>query len=246
MWRNKQGRFLEQALSNIIKKRGFLRNMTGNGAYQREILFLPQFITWKQSLRDLPADLKEFEKWLFKASSKVLFGEKPGELLLLREKVFNMDINSLLERAEKVVSTWGLAIYTFGLTSFGPKIVIYHRQRVNRVLKETAGTPFFIHTGYSDYSLAEDFFSEIARRWKSTGEFPHEIAVALGYPVKDVVGYLGIARLEYVGSYGWRVYGNPQPSLKLRDKYNRAKEAALRFLEDSPGEAGDGQTPDSV
>lgn len=196
-----------------------------------EIYFLPQFVAWKESLANLPEELNVFEKWLFTASAKVLFGDKPGELLLLREDAFDLDMTSLLERAEVITRSWGVFMYIFGIIPLGAKIVIYHRQRVNRALKEARSTPLFVRSGLADYTLAEDFFSEIARRWKETGDFPHEIAIALGYPIKDVVGYLGLTEQKYFGSFGWRVYGPPEPSLRLRDRFNHAKEVALGFLE---------------
>ena len=212
-----------------------METTTGIDGSLGEVCFLPQFKTWKQSLEQLPADLAGFEKWLFLASSKVLFGGKPGELLLLREEAFGLNLTSLLERAEKVTRTWGVLIYSFGLVPRGAKIVIYRRERVNKALREARNTALFVQGGFSQFTLAEDFFWEITRRWKASGDFPHEIAISLGYPVKDVVGYLGLSPLQYYGSYGWRVYGAPEPSLQLRDRFNQAKAAAIRFLEDVPG-----------
>lgn len=206
----------------------------------REISFLPQIVSWKKSLDSLPAERVCFEKYLFTASAKVLFGGKPGELLLLREDPsFGDCLDNLLERAKSLTCTWGVWLYVLGIVPLGARIVIYDRGRVNRVLKMARNTPLFVRAGYSEFSAAEDFFAEIGRRWEETGEIPHEIGVALGYPVKDVVGFLGLTPLRYIGNYGWKVFGTEEPSIRLRDRYERAKQAALKFLEEPVGESGE-------
>lgn len=204
-------------------------------------VFLPQLISWRESLRDLPPEAVYFEKYLFTALSKVLFGDKPAELLLLRaDKSFGSDLDTLLERARILTCSWGLHLFLLGIVPAGARIVVYQREKVNKALRNARNTPLFIDSGYSNYALAEDFFGEIARRWEEKGEIPHEIAIALGYPIKDVVGYLGLTPLKYIGNYGWRVFGTEEPSRRLRDQYDFAKKMALEFLEELGGEKGQG------
>ena len=60
--------------------------------------------------------------------------------------------------------------------------------------------------------------------------------------MKDVVGFLGLAPLPYIGNYGWKVFGTEEPSIRLRDKYEGAKQAALKFLEE-PNKEGVDESP---
>lgn len=204
------------------------------------ISFLPQIVSWKESLGDMPPEEVCFDKYLFTALSKVLFGDKPAELLLLRDDTsFGADLDTLLDRAGSLTRSWGLWLYLLGIVPTGARIVVYNREKVNKSLRNARHTPLFIDSGYSRYSLAEDFFEEIGRRWEQQGEIPHEIGIALGYPIKDVVGYLKLSPLKYIGNYGWQVFGTEEPSLQLRDKYDLAKRAALEFLEEPGGEKGD-------
>ena len=209
----------------------------GNHHDSGEFSFTPQIISWKRSLDYLPPETVCFEKYLFTAAAKVLFGGKPGELLLMREDPsFGGDLTSLLERAKELTCSWGVWLNLLGIVPLGARIVIYNRERVNQTLKRARHTALFINSGYSEFFQAEEFFAEIGRRWEQTGEIPHEIGIALGYPVKDVVGFLGITPLKYIGNYGWRVFGCEEPSLQLRDQYDQAKRAALGFLEEPVGE----------
>lgn len=53
-------------------------------------------------------------------------------------------------------------------------------------------------------------------------KFPDEIGVFLGYPLKDVLGFMGLLPLPYIKTQGWRIYGDE----KLSDKvYAGSKEA---------------------
>lgn len=204
--------------------------------------FLPQIVSWRESLKDMSSEEVCFDRYFFIALSKVLFGDKPAELLLLRaDKSFGSDLETLLARARTLTCSWGLWLYLLGIVPSGARIVVFQREKVNKALRAAKNTPLFINSGYSKYSLAEDFFAEIGRRWEENGEIPHEIGIALGYPVKDVVGYLGLTPLKYIGNYGWRVFGSEEPSRQLRDQYDLAKQAALKFLEDAREEKGDSE-----
>ncbi|NLK01411.1 MAG: DUF3793 family protein [Clostridia bacterium] len=196
---------------------------------------LPQLISWRESLKKLSGGDKFFERWLFIASSKVLFAGKPAELLIIKEdSLFEMDLDTLLDRARRLIPQWGLSVSVIKRNHLGARIIFYRRQRVNKILKQVQTMPFFLELGYPQNMLAEDFFNEIRDRWTFSGEMPHEIGIALGYPVKDVVGFLEAAPLEYQGNYGWRVYGDPEPSLKLIEDYNLGKQRAYDFLEIEP------------
>jgi len=195
----------------------------------------PQLLPWRRSLKNLAGGARIFEKWLFVAASKVLFSDKPAELILIREaSLFEMRIGALIERTRALVQEWGLSTYILMVDAAGAKTLIYDRTRVNRVLKQVQNMPFYISLGYPQKASAEEFFGEVKKRWELSGEMPHEIAVTLGYPVKDVVGFLNLVPLKYRGTYGWKVYGDLEPSLSLKAKYDRAKQAAFDFLQEKP------------
>ena len=43
-----------------------------------------------------------------------------------------------------------------------------------------------------------------------SGAVPHEIGIVLGYPLKDVAGFMGISRREFSCQGPWKIYGNPE------------------------------------
>ena len=75
-----------------------------------------------------------------------------------------------------------------------------------------------------------EFLEEVGRRWRHKGQIPHEIGLALGYPIKDVLGYMGLVPLPCTGGCGWRIYGDPNPSLRRSCEFERARGQAIAFL----------------
>lgn len=56
----------------------------------------------------------------------------------------------------------------------------------------------------------------------TNGNIPDEIGIFLGYPLKDVLGFMGYPSLKLTKINGWRVYGD---SLLSDIKYNQFKRA---------------------
>ena len=61
-------------------------------------------------------------------------------------------------------------------------------------------------------------------------EFPHEIGFFLGYPTKDVLGFMGMNNLPLVGSGPWKMYGKLEESLSTLKDHLAARESVLEVL----------------
>ena len=96
------------------------------------------------------------------------------------------------------------------------------------LLWETLAKPYTMEYlrrhGYTDCVRLEDFLERLTRHFEN-GAFAHEVGLFLGYPLKDVVGFIANrAQITYQGS--WRVYGKPEPSLQLMERFRRARALA--------------------
>jgi hypothetical protein len=76
----------------------------------------------------------------------------------------------------------------------------------------------------------ESFLNEVERRWNSHHAIPHEIGIALGYPLEDVFGYMGLVPLACKGACGWQVFGCMKESQRRSCAFNNARCQALLFL----------------
>ena len=61
--------------------------------------------------------------------------------------------------------------------------------------------------GYPREYNVETYLDELINRLESK-EFPHEIGIFLGYPLKDVLGFMGYGKKELTEVKNWRIYGD--------------------------------------
>jgi hypothetical protein len=62
--------------------------------------------------------------------------------------------------------------------------------------------------------------------------FPHEIGLFLGYPLKDVEGFVRRGHPVDLGrSTAWRVFGDPETSLALMERFRASRERLRKQLQ---------------
>lgn len=169
-----------------------------------------------------------FERWLFVHAAGVLIADKAGELLAIAPEQFGMAAADLDARLTELGARWEFEFASLYATPQSVKVIVYRSERVREQLRKTPPCTLCETLGYCAGVEPADFLAEIARRWYETGGIPHEIGLALGYPVKDVLGYMGQNGLDCTGHCGWRVYGNPAPSLAANQRYMGARIEAMR------------------
>lgn len=206
----------------------------------------PRFETWRKGLGGLPEGEAKFQKWLFVRSAGVLFGGKGGELLVLNAGNSMLNIDQQVRCIEVLSSAWQcFRVLLLRRNMDGARVVIYDPSKVRKTLSEVP-RPAFDRMGYPRAVGPEEFLKEVGRRWRGKRQIPHEIGLALGYPVKDVLGFIGLMPLQCTGMCGWRIYGDPEPSLLVGRRYRKAKARAKAFLDNASKREStgmDGNTP---
>jgi hypothetical protein len=191
----------------------------------------PRFEAWRADLARLTEGEAEFQKWLFVRSAGVLFGGKGGELLVLGANNCELSIDRQIRCIETLSSIWQYFYVLLVRKTMGCAcIAIYDPSRVRKALSKVPG-PVFELMGYSLALGPKEFLEEVGRRWRGSREIPHEIGLALGYPVKDVLGFIGLMPLQCTGLCGWRIYGDPEPSLLAKQRYKKAEARAKAFVD---------------
>ncbi len=106
-------------------------------------------------------------------------------------------------------------------------LFVYHPNALSAVLTQAVVRRYLTKLGYPEsFRLGSDL-AVLTKRLREGEEFPHEIGFFLGYPVKDVLGFMGIVSLPLVQTRGWQMYGTTRISEQL---YRRRKEAKSAFL----------------
>lgn len=88
---------------------------------------------------------------------------------------------------------------------------VFHSKCLNDTLSGKITLKFLQDLGYPlQYSL-EKYLGHLQGKLLDC-DFPHEVGVFLGYPLKDVMGFLGYLSLEKVKTKGWSYYGHTRMS----------------------------------
>jgi hypothetical protein len=183
---------------------------------------------WKAQARRAPAEESRFEEWVMLAVAGVIFGDKAGELLILKYGKFRVEVARQVEILEARAHSVGLSCVVLCGSENRARVVMYRRSSVAAILTEVPHW-VFREMGYATDVDPETFLEEVGRRW-SEGAMPDEIGFALGYPIKDVLGFMGLIRLPCTGACGWRIFGDPNPSLRASRRYKRARERVAAEL----------------
>ena len=152
---------------------------------------------------------RTFEAVLVRQCAPTLAGMKPGSIFC-----FN---HSPLEVSRQKVCQWNKQLAPFGLTvqillerpGSGSVIVfVYRHDRLEQMLSDDAYQSFLAEAGYERTNL-DGLLEQLAYRLRTQPEFPHEIGVFLGYPLRDVIGFIENHGRNFTCCGFWKSYGDP-------------------------------------
>ncbi len=102
------------------------------------------------------------------------------------------------------------------------QVLFYHSTSLDNALCNKVNLKFLRELGYPEQYSVEGYVDFLVKRLNRK-DFPHEIGIFLGYPFKDVLGYIGHPSLKLVKINGWRIYGNDKLSNKRYQSFLQAR-----------------------
>ncbi|MBC9786590.1 DUF3793 family protein [Heliobacterium chlorum] len=193
----------------------------------------PLFARWKDDLRNKEGEQAQFEKWLFFTLSRVLFAGKAGECVRFQEQNYGKTIESTLEDAKNLALQWDVEMFLLKRCEKCAWVIFYRDEQLKTALKRLHRIRRFRKKGYPWPVDKKEFLLHLKEKWCITGRLPHEIGFALGYPLKDVFGFLGLSNQPKSTVCEWCIYGNAHSSLKLKQRFDQASKLSLTFLEEN-------------
>lgn len=110
------------------------------------------------------------------------------------------------------------------------KVLFYNPTTLYRVLKDVKNNRFLESRGYSKHYVLEDYLELLINKMEK-GDIPPEIGLFLGYPLKDILGFIGHPSLKLTKINGWRVYGDPRLSDEKHKEFTSAKLKIKQLLQ---------------
>lgn len=173
----------------------------------------------------------ELLRYLLVKLAPVLLGVKPSGLLRLtscRLPAMKKQHELFCLHQNEILAALQLECRILKRNSENVVVLFFRTETLRRTLAEPAHSTFLAHRGYSPGAELK----ELETRCRENQEFPHEIGVFLGYPLKDVCGYIeNPAGCLALPRGLWRVAGDPGESLKIMERFRRAEATVRKLIE---------------
>lgn len=166
-----------------------------------------------------------FAAYLALKGAEVVEGEKPGNLLNLVNCRRACGLNPYrlwLEHGASLLAGTGLR--DMAMIDRGESLLLYlYREDLLARLLEKKGVSIILRKqGYDPTNSPQKILRQLGQRIQRH-DFPHEIGIFLGYPLKDVLAFMGHIRLAFSCQGLWKMYGNPCASLELADRFRECR-----------------------
>ena len=180
---------------------------------------------WQDFSRLYTEDRDCLASFLALELAEVLQGAKPANLVCLSNKRRSCGRNLYLlwkEHGSALIEASGLKVRVLADRGTSVLLLLYSRDALGSLLAQKSVRVILGKAGYPEPACFEAVLSELEHRVEGEG-FPHEIGVFLGYPLKDVVGFMGWAQLSFTCQGPWKIFGNPAPSLELAENHRKCR-----------------------
>ena len=176
----------------------------------------------------LHKDKGNFLHWLIETLGPVILGAKPSEILSFplkeAENIMKLEaIQSTFNQSSKIlykqISNHNNCV----------KILFYHPIILENTLKDPKNLKLLQHIGYNAEYELENYLESLMEKI-AQGNIPDEIGIFLGYPLKDVLGFIGHPSLKLTKINGWRVYGDARLSDRRYNEILRTKNEIRNML----------------
>lgn len=158
-------------------------------------------------------------------SAEIIAGVKPGNLVNVANRQRPCGRNPYqLWHAHGDSLLAGSELEAMVLLDRGSSLLLYlyRRDLLQMILARKAVATILEKCRYRepcDLSLA---LAQLQTR-VAQGSFPHEIGIFLGYPLKDVLAFMGSIALPFACQGPWKIYGRPEQSLELADRFRQCR-----------------------
>ena len=159
------------------------------------------------------------EEILIRQGAPTLAGIKTGSLFPCpcedRDALL-MDIR----RLNRLLVPKGLCLLPIRFRGGQALLYLYRPAELRRDLKNRLAAEILRQAGYSGGGCAR-CVAKLARRFRESGEFPHEVGLFLSYPPEDVQGFIDHRAEDFKCAGLWKVYGDEQRAQLLFDRFRR-------------------------
>lgn len=164
-----------------------------------------------------------FERKLAYHTAPALLGINPSSLFSL---CIQETDNDEIEKFNDKAAIKGLKLKVMCECRNRRLIMLYNESRLKKQLYSDENSVLLEQYGYNKSMTLDDMLGRLSMRISESDSFPHEIGVFLGYPVKDVCGFIENSGENFILCGYWKVYSNAEKARRTFENYDKCR----RFL----------------
>ena len=178
---------------------------------------LTRDLTWVDLVGFYPSPKECLETFLVASAAEVIAGAKPANLIRIRNR--NLPCGRSIfklwhEYGDTVLAGTVLSALTLLNNGDGVLLLLYRPELLSKRLQSKTMQTFLKHCGYPSPVNLDSGLRHLVTSF-AENEAPDEVGFFLGYPAKDVRGFIDGQNPAWNGRCLWRIYGPPARSLKL-------------------------------
>ena len=168
--------------------------------------------------------MSELEHMTVRHCAATLLGEKTGSMFLVRWDQYQSQ-RGAIGALKRTLSRRGVALRVLGAPC-GAMIYAYRPDQLERDLEDARAREILEGIGYG-----ADVLSGLQNRLLASPRFPHEIGLFLGYPARDVAGFIEHGGANCLASGLWKVYHDVERAECLFCAYRQCRERMQKLLD---------------
>ena len=161
---------------------------------------------------------KTFETLLVEQCAPTLAGLKPASLF---------SYHGSWAEVTAAATHWNGELGAFGIRVLpmhrqcvdGCLLYVYREKWLDRILKQRENRRILRVNGYNLDGETDAILHQLAERLREQEGFPHEIGVFLGYPARDVLGFIRHRGRNFKVCGYWKVYGDADAARRCFAQY---------------------------
>lgn len=166
------------------------------------------------------------EDYLVDYCAPTLAGIKTASLMSVKYETIN-DATADIREMNSLFLKKRLRAIPFKFRRNRALIYVYRPGFLKRDLKNQKVAEALSSLGY-DCSNPEACIAHLATKVRNNSDFPHEIGFFLGYPPKDVLGFMKYAGKNYKCMGMWKVYDDERAAQKKFHQYDKCRAVYLQ------------------
>lgn len=167
-------------------------------------------------------------KWLLELLGPVILGSKPSEILNISSK--DKDKYKKMNEIDIFFRSCAKISYEIIHKEDGSvRVLFINRETLSKTFENKKCINFLKFIGYPNKFSLDTYISTLLEKLKED-EFPHEIGIFLGYPLKDVVGFMGYGNYKFYKTKYWKIYGDPEISDIVYNNFLKDRKAMRHII----------------